>query len=58
MNHPEQFKITATAAGHNVAMLRKFLAMIDVIYLYGKKRRCFYIQENILILKLFMVKVD
>ena len=38
MNHPEQFKITAMAAGYNVAKV-EILAMIDVkVYLYGKKK--------------------
>ena len=60
MNHPEQFKITAMAAGYNVAKVEEILAMIDVEYIcMVKKRRCFISsRKNILILKLFMVKVD
>lgn len=59
MNHPEQFKITAMAAGYNVAKVEEILAMIDVEYICMVKKKMLYIfKKNILILKLFMVKVD
>ena len=38
MNHPEQFKITAMAAGYNVAKVEEILAMIDVEYICMVKK--------------------
>ena len=47
MNHPEQFKITAMAAGYNVAKVEEILAMIDVEYIcMVKKEDALYLQEK------------
>lgn len=47
MNHPEQFKITAMAAGYNVAKVEEILAMIDVEYIcMVKKEDALYFQEK------------
>ena len=47
MNHPEQFKITAMAAGYNVAKVEEILAMIDVEYIcMVKKEDVLYLQEK------------
>lgn len=47
MNHPEQFKITAMAAGYNVAKVEEILAMIDVEYIcMVKKEDTLYLQEK------------
>lgn len=47
MNHPEQFKITAMAAGYNVAKVEEILAMIDVEYIcMVKKGDALYLQEK------------
>ena len=47
MNHPEQFKITAMAAGYNVAKVEEILAMIDVEYIcMVKKEDALYLQDQ------------
>ncbi len=47
MNHPEQFKITAMAAGYNVAKVEEILAMIDVEYIcMVKKEDALYLQKK------------
>ena len=47
MNHPNQFKITAMAAGYNIAKVEEILTMIDVEYVcVVKEEDALYLQEK------------